>query len=56
MELFTLAEVAEVLKISKLAAWQHVRKGNLKSYRVGRQHRVFPQDLQAFIRGEEAAE
>ncbi|MEA0565963.1 helix-turn-helix transcriptional regulator [Lysinibacillus irui] len=46
---YTIEEVAQLLKVSKLTVYDLVKKGDLPVFRVGRQMRVDRMDLQAYI-------
>lgn len=45
---YTTEEVARLLKVSKLTVYDLIKKGELPSYRVGRQMRVDAADLEAY--------
>jgi putative molybdopterin biosynthesis protein len=45
---YTTEEIAKLLKISKLTVYDLIKKGELPSYRVGKQMRVDDSDLEAF--------
>lgn len=47
-ESYTIEEVAQLLKVSKLTVYDLVKKGALPSYRVGRQMRVDAIDLENY--------
>lgn len=47
-ESYTIEEVAQLLKVSKLTVYDLVKKGALPSYRVGRQMRVDSIDLEKY--------
>lgn len=47
-ESYTIEEVAQLLKVSKLTVYDLVKKGALPSYRVGRQMRVDAIDLEKY--------
>lgn len=49
-ESYTTEEVASLLKISKLKVYDLIKKGELPSYRVGKQMRVDASDLEAYKR------
>jgi len=51
-KLLTVAEVAEVLRVSERTVYRHIIDGQLTSKRIGRFHRVKVKDLEAFIEGE----
>ncbi|QPA52876.1 helix-turn-helix transcriptional regulator [Lysinibacillus sphaericus] len=46
---YTIEEVAQLLKVSKLTVYDLVKKGDLPVFRVGRQMRVDRTDLQGYI-------
>lgn len=45
---YTTEEIAKLLKISKLTVYELIKKGELPSYRVGKQMRVDAADLEAY--------
>ncbi|MNW23430.1 PBP superfamily domain protein [compost metagenome] len=45
---YTTEEIAKLLKISKLTVYDLIKKGDLPSYRVGKQMRVDASDLEAY--------
>jgi len=45
---FTIEEVSQLLKISKLTVYDLVKKGDLVAYKVGRQMRVDQQELERY--------
>ncbi|WP_274649640.1 helix-turn-helix transcriptional regulator [Paenibacillus humicola] len=47
---YTTEEIAQMLKISKLTVYDLIKKGELPSYRVGKQMRVDAADLEAYKR------
>jgi excisionase family DNA binding protein len=42
-------EVCTILNIRRLLLYELIRRGELKSVRVGRQHRFVPSDIAAYI-------
>ncbi len=48
-EIFTVAEVAALLKVSPVALRQRLRAGTLGGFRVGTDWRIPKADLDAFI-------
>ncbi len=46
---FTLAEVADRLKVNYRTVYRWVRSGDLSAIQFGREYRVTEADLQAFI-------
>jgi excisionase family DNA binding protein len=49
--LLTLTDVATRLNISRMTAYRMVKAGKLPAVRVGRNLRIRPADLEAFIAG-----
>lgn len=45
---YTTEEIAQILKVSKLTVYDLIKKGDLPSYRVGRQIRVDAHDLETY--------
>ena len=45
---YTSEEIASLLKVSKLTVYDFIKKGELASYRVGKQMRVDAADLEAY--------
>lgn len=45
---YTTEEIAKLLKISKLTVYDLIKKGELPSYRVGKQMRIDASDLEAY--------
>lgn len=45
---YTIEEVAQLLRVSKLTVYDLIKKDNLPAYRVGRQMRVDPRDLENY--------
>ncbi|MBH5320438.1 helix-turn-helix transcriptional regulator [Paenibacillus sp. GSMTC-2017] len=52
---YTVDELAKLLKISKLTVYDLIKKGELSSYRVGKQMRVDASDLEAYKQKSKAA-
>jgi excisionase family DNA binding protein len=50
MKLLTLPEVVDALKVSESTVRRRIREGSLTAIRIGRQLRVRPEDLEAFLR------
>ncbi len=48
--LFTVAEVATVMRVSRMTVYRLIRRGNLKAIRVGRNYRVKEDDLELYLR------
>ncbi|MGM7723653.1 substrate-binding domain-containing protein [Metabacillus sp. Hm71] len=51
---YTVEEVANLLKVSKLTVYDLIKKGKIPSFKVGRQMRVNAKDLDSFISGKQA--
>ena len=49
--LFTVAEVAEVMRVSNMTVYRLIRSGELPALRVGKGYRIFEADLQRFLEG-----
>lgn len=45
----TLAEVASVLRVSKITVWRYTESGKLPAYKFGRDLRVKKSELETFI-------
>lgn len=49
---YTVAELANVLKVSNKTVYKLIRTGKLENVRIGRQIRVSAQALDKFLQGE----
>ena len=47
--LLTVAEVATLMRVSRMTVYRLIRRGQLKAIRVGRNYRVREQDLTAYL-------
>lgn len=47
--LLTVAEVANVIRVSRMTVYRLIRRGQLKAIRVGRNYRVREDDLSAYL-------
>lgn len=47
--LLTVAEVADLFRVSSMTVYRLIRSGELPAVRVGRSYRVTQQDLQAYL-------
>lgn len=47
--LLTVAEVASVMRVSRMTVYRLIRRGQLKAIRVGRNYRVREEDLRAYL-------
>lgn len=53
-EVYTIAEAAEVLKVSTQTVQKFIKDKQLKAYRVGHQWRVLDSDLLSFVTAQES--
>lgn len=49
IRLLTVAEVANVMRVSRMTVYRLIRRGQLKAIRVGRNYRVREEDLKAYL-------
>lgn len=47
--LLTVAEVANVIRVSRMTVYRLIRRGQLKAIRVGRNYRVREDDLGRYL-------
>jgi excisionase family DNA binding protein len=47
--LLTVAEVASVMRVSRMTVYRLIRRGQLKAIRVGRNYRVRTDDLDEYL-------
>lgn len=47
---YTLKEVAEILKVSRQTIYNYLKAGRLKATKIGKEYRVTKEDLEEFIR------
>lgn len=47
--LLTVAEVAVVMRVSRMTVYRLIRRGQLKAIRVGRNYRVREDDLSGYL-------
>lgn len=47
--LLTVAEVANVMRVSRMTVYRLIRRGQLKAIRVGRNYRVREEDLNTYL-------
>jgi excisionase family DNA binding protein len=47
--LLTVAEVANVMRVSRMTVYRLIRRGQLKAIRVGRNYRVREDDLNGYL-------
>lgn len=46
---YTVNEVAELLRVSKLTIWRYINAGKLPAYKLGRDWRIKKSELESFI-------
>ena len=49
MDLLTVDEVAEMLKLSKYTIYEKIKAGDIKAFKVGRKIRITEDDLKEYI-------
>lgn len=49
IKVYTLEEVADILKVTKRSLYNYIQAGKLKAIKVGRYWRVSEESLKAFI-------
>jgi excisionase family DNA binding protein len=47
--LFTVAEVAEAMRVSNMTVYRLIKSGELPALRVGKGYRIFEADLDRFL-------
>jgi excisionase family DNA binding protein len=47
--LLTVEEIATALRVSKMTVYRLIREGELRTERIGRQFRVPPENLEAYL-------
>lgn len=50
--LLTVAEVADLFRVSSMTVYRLIRSGELPAVRVGRSYRVTQEDLQAYLQSQ----
>ncbi len=53
--LLTVAEVATVMRVSRMTVYRLIRRGQLKAIRVGRNYRVREDDLNEYLEAQAVA-
>lgn len=51
MELLTVDETAQLLKVSTVTVRRFIARGDLRSVKIGRQRRIERQDVEQFVHG-----
>ena len=49
LKIYTVKEVADLLKVSKMTVSRYIQSGKLKSSKLGRMHRIADDDLRKFL-------
>lgn len=49
LKVYTVKEVAELLRVSQMTISRYIKSGKLKSSKLGRMHRIVESDLKAFL-------
>lgn len=49
LRIYTVKEVADLLKVSKMTVSRYIQSGKLKSSKLGRMHRITDTDLRKFL-------
>lgn len=49
IKVYTLDEVAEILKVTKRTLYNYVKEGKLQAFKMGKYWRVTDENLQAFL-------
>ena len=49
LKVYTVKEVAEILRVSQMSVSRYINSGKLKSSKLGRMHRIIESDLKAFL-------
>lgn len=51
-EYYLIDEVAKQLRVSRKFLYDEIRRGKLKTFRIGIEHRISETALQAYIKGQ----
>ena len=49
LKVYTVKEVAEILRVSQMSVSRYIKSGKLKSSKLERMHRIIESDLKAFL-------
>lgn len=49
-KLYTLQEVADILRVTKQTLYNNIRKGKLQANKVGKEYRITEEQLQDIVR------
>ena len=49
-KLYTLQEVADILRVTKQTLYNNIRKGNLQANKVGKEYRITEEQLQVIVK------
>lgn len=50
LRIYTVKEVADLLKVSKMTISRYIQSGKLKSSKLGRMYRIADDDLRKFLK------
>lgn len=50
LEMYTLKEVEDILKVSQRSLYRYIKSGQLKAVKFGKAWRVSREDLEAFLK------
>lgn len=53
VEIYTLPQLVDVLKVSKRTLIQYIKEGRLRAVRIGRSWQVSADNLKAFVNGQQ---
>jgi excisionase family DNA binding protein len=48
-KLYSIEEIAEILKVTQRTIYNHIKKGSLKAIKIGKYWRVKQSDLEQFL-------
>jgi putative molybdopterin biosynthesis protein len=48
-ELYTPQEVAKLVRVKRTTIYQHIKKGQLKAIRIGKQYRITKAQLEEYL-------
>ncbi|CAK8583884.1 hypothetical protein BMEGG_06142 [Priestia megaterium] len=53
MTVFTPEEVAQMLKVSTMTIYRHIKKGSLRASKLGQQYRISDEQLKEYFNAHE---
>ncbi len=51
IKVYTVEEIAELLKVTKTTVYSYIKKGELKAKKIGKYYRITEESLREFIEG-----